>query len=63
MTSPAKEKIIVAVDAPDAAAARKLIEPLAAIDAASDRLLHLIDDFITTPADEDWNGVFDHREK
>ena len=30
MSVPAKEKIIVAVDAPDAAAARKLIEPLAA---------------------------------
>ena len=30
MTSSAKEKIIIAVDAPDAAAAHKLIEPLAA---------------------------------
>jgi len=30
MTSPAKEKIIIAVDAPDAAAAHRLIEPLAA---------------------------------
>ena len=43
--------------------ARTIIEPLVLVDSASERLLRRIDEFIETPVDESWDGVFDHREK
>jgi len=43
--------------------AKTLIEPLARIDSASERLLRRIEEFIETPVDASWDGVFDHREK
>lgn len=43
--------------------ARAMVEPLAASDPASARLLRRIDELIKTPADEGWDGVFDHSEK
>ena len=43
--------------------AREIIGPVASDDAASARLLRRIDEFISTPVDEHWDGVFDSREK
>ena len=43
--------------------AKTLLEPIAQTDSASDRLLRIIHEFIKTPVDESWNGVFDHHEK
>ena len=43
--------------------AKLLLEPLVATDPASAQLLRRIDEFIETPVDESWDGVFDHHEK